>query len=172
MSDRTRREQDLPQRSLGKQRQTPFSYDRSLLEAVPFTSGRAHREQSCWVSLACLRFTTLCPVTGQPDWAELAINYLPRERLVESKSLKEYLGSFRMHGDFHEDVCRLICDDLVELLAPRYLELCGHFDSRGSIAIWPYVQYADPDDADAQALLRHRRDGYAPGRWAPPRDLR
>ena len=115
----------------------------------------------------CPEYTALCPVTGQPDWADIYLNYIPDRRLVESKSLKEYLGSFRMHGDFHEDVCRIICDDLVALLAPRYLEIIGHFDSRGSIAIWPFVQYARPDDAIAQRLLADRMTNYAPGKYAP-----
>lgn len=159
----SRRPEDLPQASLGRRRETPFTYAPELLEAVPLADRGA--DDHCWVSLDCLRFTSLCPVTGQPDWAELAINYLPAGQLVESKSLKEYLNSFRMHGDFHEDVVRIICRDLVACLAPRYIEVQGCFDSRGSIAIWPFVQWARPDDGDAQAILQHRRRDYSPGRW-------
>ena len=164
-SSQTRREQDLPRASLGTRRETPFTYSPELLEAIPYDAG-GHGSGS-WVSLAALRFTSLCPVTGQPDWAEVTINFLPAAHLVESKSLKEYLGSFRMHGDFHEDVVRLICDDLAACIAPRYLEVLGHFDSRGSIAIWPYAQYAAAADEDAQALKRHRFLNYRPGGWAP-----
>jgi len=166
--DRLRGEDELPNASLGKRREPVFCYQPELLEAVPFgTSGRDFGEQSSWVSLNCLRFTALCPVTGQPDWGELAINYLPAEQLVESKSLKEYLGSFRMHGAFHEDVCRIVCDDLTRLLQPRYCEVAGCFDSRGSIAIWPYVQWAQPGDREAAAILEHRRRDYRPGAWSP-----
>lgn len=173
MSDerRLRRDDELPHATLGRRRETPFTYDPALLEAVPL--GGTTAAASSWVSLACLRFTSLCPVTGQPDWGELTVSYLPRAHLVESKSLKEYLQSFRMHGGFHEDVCRTVCDDLVRVLAPRYCEVVGRFDSRGSIAIWPYVQWADPADEEARAILEHRRREYAPGRWghdrSPPR---
>jgi 7-cyano-7-deazaguanine reductase len=152
----------LPRATLGRRRRTPFTYTPSLLEAVPFSLRRPFPGQTSWVANRCERFTSLCPVTGQPDWASLDILYIPAERLVESKSLKEYLGSFRMHGDFHEDVCRIICDDLVRLLSPRYCEVLGRFDSRGSIAIWPYVQYAAPGDAEMEALRQARRCAWRP----------
>jgi 7-cyano-7-deazaguanine reductase len=157
----------LPSATLGKRRATPFTYDAGLLEAIPLKLSREFVTDRMWVSNNCLRFTSLCPVTGQPDWADIHLSYIPAEHLVESKSLKEYLNSFRMHGDFHEDVCRVICDDLAKLLAPRYLEVIGHFDTRGSIAIWPYVQYARPGDEFAQKLLEHRLFAYAPGKYAP-----
>jgi len=159
----------LPKATLGKRRATPFTYAPKLLEAVPLIERRELTGQTAWVSNLCLRFTSLCPVTGQPDWAEIHLNYIPDGHLVESKSLKEYLGSFRMHGDFHEDVCRTICADLVALMAPRYVEVIGHFDSRGSIAIWPYVQWARAEDVEAAEILRHRRLNYRPGAWAPIR---
>lgn len=162
----TRGDTNLPQATLGKTRETPFTYSPDLLEAVPLVE-RDLPGQTSWVSLCALRFTSLCPVTGQPDWAEITLNYLPNGTIVESKSLKEYLTSFRMHGDFHEDVCRVICRDLTDLIKPRYCEVIGHFDSRGSIAIWPYVQWADASDAAAQDLLARRQADYAPGRWAP-----
>lgn len=169
MSASLRPQSDLPTASLGTRRETPFTYTPGLLEAVSFGSGRACPDQAAWVCLGCLRFSSLCPVTGQPDWAELAINYIPDARVVESKSLKEYLGSFRMHGDFHEDLCRVICDDLVQLLAPRYCEVEGLFDSRGSIAIWPYIQWARPEDAEAQEVLQSRRLQHRPGACAAER---
>ncbi len=155
----------LPSASLGKRRETPFTYAPDLLEAIPRADRHGSAELYRWVTLACLRFTALCPVTGQPDWAALTINYIPGDHLIESKSLKEYLGSFRMHGGFHEDVCELIVADLVACIAPRYCELVGRFDSRGSIAIWPFVQHARADDATAQELLATRRANYAPGRY-------
>ncbi len=166
-TSRIRRAAALPKAALGRRRETPYTYDASLLEAVPFDAGGRNFDDRAWVSLNCLRFTSLCPVTGQPDWADMYINYVPDARLVESKSLKEYLYSFRMHGDFHEDVCRVICDDLAQLLEPRYLEILGHFDSRGSIAIWPYVQHARAGDADAERIRDHRFLHYHPGRYAP-----
>jgi 7-cyano-7-deazaguanine reductase len=168
MSDQPiRRGAQLPRATLGRKRPLRYTYSPRLLEAVPYALKRRFAGQAVWVSNLCLRFTSLCPVTGQPDWADLHLNYIPSERLVESKSLKEYLHSFRMHGDFHEDVCRVICDDLVKLLSPRYLEVIGHFDSRGSIAIWPYVQHASRGDAEAEAILAHRRLHYFPGAYAP-----
>ena len=160
-----RKDSELPRDSLGKRRDTPYTYAPELLEAIPISEAARNAEQSSWVSLHCLRFTSLCPVTGQPDWAELTINYIPDQQLLESKALKEYLNSFRMHGDFHEDVCRIINNDLVQCCAPRYLEVLGHFDSRGSIAIWPYVQWAKPDDERMQDLLHERLIGYQPGAY-------
>lgn len=171
----TRADAELPQASLGKRRETPFTYTPGLLEAIPFATSTDSTDlgmASTWVSLGCLRFTSLCPVTGQPDWADITINYLPDGHLVESKSLKEYLNSFRMHGDFHEDVCRIMVRDLVGCIHPRYIEVLGQFDSRGSIAIWPYAQYAQPEDSEAQSILHHRRLNYAPGSWsAAPRAM-
>ncbi len=152
----------LPHASLGKRRATPFTYTPKLLEAVPFTLDRRFAGQTTWVANRCERFTSLCPVTGQPDWASLDILYIPGTHLVESKSLKEYLASFRMHGDFHEDVCRIICDDLTRLIKPRYAEVLGRFDSRGSIAIWPYVQFAAAGDAEAERIRDQRRVAWRP----------
>jgi 7-cyano-7-deazaguanine reductase len=163
----TRQAQQLPRATLGKRRATPFTYSPHLLEAIPFAPASGTAPVSIWVSNNCLRFTSLCPVTGQPDWADIYVNYIPARHLVESKSLKEYLNSFRMHGDFHEDVCRIMCADLSALMKPRYLEIIGQFDSRGSIAIWPYVQYADANDADMQRLKLERLTHYAPGKYIP-----
>ncbi|MBA3846954.1 MAG: preQ(1) synthase [Planctomycetes bacterium] len=162
---RGRTGRDLPTATLGTRRKVPYTYEPALLEAIPLGQ-RDIAVDHAWVSFNALRFTSLCPVTGHPDWADLFINYIPDASLVESKSFKEYLTSFRMHGDFHEDVCRTICDDLVRCMRPRYCEVIGHFDSRGSIAIWPYVQYAKPGDAHAQAVRQHRLLDYAPGKWA------
>ncbi|NET72901.1 MAG: preQ(1) synthase [Sphaerospermopsis sp. SIO1G2] len=162
----TRSDDALPTASLGKRRDTPFTYAPDLLEAIPFKRQDGLTTKT-WVTLGCLRFTSLCPVTGQPDWAEICINYLPHEHLIESKSLKEYLNSFRMHGDFHEDCCRIICNDISSLIKPKYFEVCGHFDSRGSIAIWPYCQYADQDDPSMVALAEQRFIQYRPGGYGP-----
>jgi 7-cyano-7-deazaguanine reductase len=156
----------LPTTTLGTRRATPFTYSPELLEAIPIEP-RANGDQPMWVTKNCLRFSSLCPVTGQPDWAELCLNFVPAKHLVESKSLKEYLNSFRNHGDFHEDCIRIICNDLAALLRPRYLEVMGHFDSRGSIAIWPYVQHADARDAWAKRLRDQRFAAYRPGGYGP-----
>jgi 7-cyano-7-deazaguanine reductase len=168
--DQLRQGKSLPRATLGKRRRQPFAYTPTLLEAVPLSVGRRFTCDHLWVTLDCLRFTSLCPVTGQPDWAELTVNYIPAAHLVESKSLKEYLTSFRMHGDFHEDVCRIVCDDLVRCIAPRYLEVVGTFDHRGSIAILPFTQYARATDEHAQRVLDHRLRDYSPGRYATPRN--
>lgn len=85
-------------------------------------------------------FTSLCPKTGQPDYAKLEIIYVPRYKMIESKSLKLYLFSFRNHGEFHEDVCSHIADDLFNLLNPFYLRVYGDFASRGGLSIKPVVE--------------------------------
>jgi len=159
----TRKGKALPAATLGRKRTQRYTYDRSLLEGVPLVR---RGPDPMWVSLCCLRFTSLCPVTSQPDWADITVTYVPDGQIVESKSLKEYLGSFRMHGDFHEDVIGIIRDDLVALLNPRYLEVVGIFDSRGSIAIWPYAQYARAGDAAMLSVRDQRFAGYVPGRYA------
>ncbi len=156
----------LPQATLGTRRATPFVYTPSLLEAVAIEQ-RTAGATPMWVTNNCLRFTSLCPVTGQPDWAELCLSYIPDQHLVESKSLKEYLGSFRNHGDFHEDCIRIICNDVAALIRPRYLEVIGHFDSRGSIAIWPYVQFIRAHDRWAKTLGSQRFASYRPGGYGP-----
>ena len=101
----------------------------------------------------CPEFTSLCPKTGQPDFARIIINYIPREDMVESKSLKLYLFSFRNHGDFHEDCVNIIMKDLVRLMNPRYLEVIGIFTPRGGISIYPFANYGD--DAH-QEMVRGR----------------
>ena len=166
---RSRPDNDLPSATLGKRRDTPFTYAPELLEAVtlpeldpPMPAGTF---PAPWVALDCERFTSLCPVTGQPDWATIKIAFIPNKHLVESKSLKEYLNSFRMHGDFHEDVCRIILRDIIQCAQPRYAEVYGDFDSRGSIAIWPFAQWAQPGDDEATELLHHRRKTFSPTGW-------
>jgi 7-cyano-7-deazaguanine reductase len=101
----------------------------------------AHEDTNCFIKFNCPEFTSLCPITGQPDFATLYINYIPNKKLVESKSLKLYLFSYRNHGDFHEDCVITIKNDLVNLLEPNYLEVWGKFLPRGGISIDPYVNY-------------------------------
>lgn len=118
-------------------------YEQDYNPAVLETFVNKHPEQDYIVSFDCPEFTSLCPKTGQPDFAKIIINYIPRERMVESKSLKLYLFSFRNHGDFHEDCVNMIKNDLVKLMNPKYLEVIGIFNPRGGISIYPFASYAD-----------------------------
>ncbi len=102
-----------------------------------------HQDNDYWVTFNCPpEFTSLCPITGQPDFATIHINYIPDVKMVESKSLKLYLFSFRNHGAFHEDCVNIIMKDLVSLMDPRYIEVIGVFTPRGGgISIYPYCNY-------------------------------
>ncbi|HIT85101.1 MAG TPA: NADPH-dependent 7-cyano-7-deazaguanine reductase QueF [Candidatus Ornithomonoglobus intestinigallinarum] len=100
-----------------------------------------HPDNDYMVTFNCPEFTSLCPITGQPDFAKIIINYIPDKRMVESKSLKLYLFSFRNSGDFHEDCINIIMKDLVKLMDPKYLEVRGIFTPRGGIAIYPFANY-------------------------------
>ncbi|MCM1337058.1 MAG: preQ(1) synthase [Candidatus Amulumruptor caecigallinarius] len=117
----------------------PTDYCPTLLQT--FTN--LHPEHDYVVSLDCPEFTSLCPKTGQPDFARIIINYIPDLKMVESKSLKLYLFSFRNHGDFHEDCVNIILHDLRELMQPRYIEVLGLFTPRGGISIHPFANWAD-----------------------------
>ena len=121
----------------GARRTAPRDYDPSILECF----SNRHPELDSMVTLRCPEFTTLCPITGQPDFGELVVRYIPAAKLVESKSLKLYLFSFRNHGDFHEDVCAVVLKDLRALLSPKYIEVRGRFRPRGGIAIHPFVAW-------------------------------
>ena len=110
-----------------------------------------HPDNEYLVTFHCPEFTTLCPLTGQPDYATIVISYIPREKMVESKSLKLYLFSFRNHGDFHEDCVNIIMKDLVRLMDPKYLEVTGLFTPRGGIRIYPFANYADADHQELKA---------------------
>jgi len=123
-----------------------FSYDPSLLEVFE----NQHPETDYWVKFNCPEFTTLCPITGQPDFATLYISYIPDRKMVESKSLKLYLFSFRNHGGFHEDCVNKVKKDLVQLMEPRYPEVWGKFTPRGGISIDPYCNYGKPATKFAQ----------------------
>ena len=112
-------------------------YDPELLESFD----NQHPGNDYFVKFNCPEFTSLCPITGQPDFGRITISYIPNERLVESKSLKLYLFSFRNHGDFHEDVVNVIMKDLIRLLDPKYIEVQGCFFPRGGISIDPYANH-------------------------------
>lgn len=128
----------------------PTDYNPSLLECFP----NKHEGREYVVRFDCPEFTTLCPKTGQPDFGHLYINYIPGARMVESKSLKLYLFSFRNHGDFHEDVVNIILNDLWDLMEPKYIEVIGKFMPRGGISINPF---ANRSDAEHTALAEQRR---------------
>lgn len=114
-----------------------------------------HPDREYVVTFDCPEFTTLCPKTGQPDFGHLFISYIPSEKMVESKSLKLYLFSFRNHGDFHEDCVNIILNDLWNLMHPKYIEVKGIFMPRGGISIFPF---ACKGDADHQELEKKRRN--------------
>jgi 7-cyano-7-deazaguanine reductase len=116
---------------LGRHAALPASPDEARLERV----GNPHQDTDYCARFTVPEFTSLCPVTGQPDFAHLVIDYLPDAWLVESKSLKLYLGAFRNHGAFHEDCTVRIGKDLVALLAPRWLRIGGYWFPRGGIPI-------------------------------------
>jgi len=103
-----------------------------------------HVENDYFVKFNCPEFTSLCPLTNQPDFAKIYISYIPDVKMVESKSLKLYLFSFRNHGDFHEDCINIIMKDLIKLMDPRYIEVWGKFTPRGGISIDPYTNYGKP----------------------------
>lgn len=140
--------------ALGKTARVPSEYDPGVLEAF----GNRHPGRDYWVTFTAPEFTTLCPKTGQPDFATLTIRYIPSKKLVESKSLKLYLFGFRNHGDFHEDVVNVIYDDLFRLLKPRYMEVCGRFAPRGGISIDPFVNGGT--GAKYRALAAKRFDAW------------
>lgn len=119
----------------------PTEYTPSVLE----TFKNDHPEREYFVNFHCPEFTTLCPMTNQPDFATIFISYVPQVEMVESKSLKLYLFSFRNHGSFHEDCINIILNDLIALMDPIYIEVRGEFTPRGGISIHPYANYGKPE---------------------------
>ena len=138
MSQENRKNESL--QALGHDVIVGTDYNPAVLE----TFENMHPEHDYWVKFNCPEFTTLCPITGQPDFAEIRIMYIPAKRMVESKSLKLYLFSFRNHGDFHEDCVNIIMKDLIRLMDPKYIEVLGLFLPRGGISIYPYANYGRP----------------------------
>ena len=159
---KTSRTEELKNFKLGET-QTDYSsdYNPRLLEAFQ----NKNPGKIAWTSFICTEFTSLCPKTGQPDFAKIFINYIADKEMIESKSLKLYLFSFRNHGDFHEDCVQTICDDIVNLIKPLYIEVVGEFTPRGGIAIYPYASAADKG-ARFQKLRDERLMNYAPGKYS------
>lgn len=141
--------------TLGQKTAYKSDYAPEVLESF----ANRHPGNDYLVRFNCPEFTSLCPITGQPDFAEIRISYIPGERMVESKSLKLYLFSFRNHGDFHEDCVNVIMKDLIRLMDPKYIEVTGLFTPRGGISIYPYANYGRPGtkfaDMAAERLLHH-----------------
>ncbi|GAB6012207.1 preQ(1) synthase [Viscerimonas tarda] len=129
--------------ALGNKTEYKDNYAPEVLEAFI----NKHPGNDYWVTFNCPEFTSLCPITGQPDFATIHINYLPGAKMVESKSLKLYLFSFRNHGAFHEDCVNIIMKDLIKLMEPKYIEVIGLFTPRGGISIYPFCNYGRPGTA-------------------------
>lgn len=125
---------------LGNKTNYPTDYAPEVLESFI----NKHPGNDYFVKFNCPEFTSLCPMTGQPDFATIYISYVPDMKLVESKSLKLYLFSFRNHGDFHEDCVNIIMKDLIKLMKPKYIEVWGKFTPRGGLSIDPYANYGKP----------------------------
>ncbi|MCR8643233.1 preQ(1) synthase [Paenibacillus sp. N1-5-1-14] len=141
---------------LGNQNtQYTYEYDPNILET--FVNKKQDRDY--FVKFNCPEFTSLCPMTGQPDFATIYISYVPDVNMVESKSLKLYLFSYRNHGDFHETCVNTIMDDLIAAMEPKYIEVWGKFTPRGGISIDPYCNYGKPgtawEDVARQRLFNH-----------------
>lgn len=125
---------------LGASGSLPASPEEALLERV----ANPQPNTAYLARFTCPEFTSLCPVTGQPDFAHLVIDYVPENWIVESKSLKLYLGSFRNHGAFHEDCTVGIGKRLEELLSPNWLRIGGYWYPRGGMPIDVFYQSGPP----------------------------
>lgn len=134
-----RSKEEVKDLSLLGNQQVSYSsnYNPDILE----TFDNKHPNHDYFVKFNCHEFTSLCPITGQPDFATITISYVPDIKMVESKSLKLYLFSFRNHGDFHEDCINIIMEDLIKVMNPKYIEVWGKFTPRGGISIDPYCNY-------------------------------
>ena len=136
---------------LGRPATIAASPDEAALETV----ANPHAGDAYLVRLTAPEFTTLCPVTGQPDFAHLVLDYVPRRRLVESKSFKLYLASFRNHGTFHEDATLAVAKKVRAAARPRWLRIAGYWYPRGGIPIDVFWQSGEPPA----------------GLWLPPQDV-
>ena len=125
---------------LGKDARLPQSPDEARLDPVP----NPHPDVDYLARFVAPEFTSICPVTGQPDFAHLVIDYCPDQHLVESKSLKLLLGSYRNHGAFHEDCTIDIAKRIVAAVSPRWLRISGYWYPRGGIPIDVFYQTGEP----------------------------
>jgi 7-cyano-7-deazaguanine reductase len=135
--------------SLGSNK-TKYSYDKpdakllERFESPAFERMAGPAGPGMRINISAPEFTSLCPVTGQPDFAEIIISYVPQKWCVESKSLKLYLMGFRQHGSFHEAITHEIACALIEFLDPLALIVEGRFTPRGGVKFWPKVEYIKP----------------------------
>lgn len=136
---------------LGSSSTLPESPAKAVLETVP----NPHPDTAYCVRFTCPEFTSLCPITGQPDFAHIMLDYVPGDVLIESKSLKLFMGAFRNHGAFHEDCTVYIAKRLVQTLQPKWLRIGGYWYPRGGIPIDIFYQ-------TGEAL---------PGVWVPAQDV-
>ena len=130
-----------------------YDYNPDVLE----TFVNKHPENNYVVTFDAYEFTSLCPKTGQPDLAKVVISYIPNKQMVESKSLKLYLFSFRNHGDFHEDCMNIVMKDLIEIMDPKYIEVKGIFAPRGGISIYPFCNWANPNFPEFAEVAASRK---------------
>jgi 7-cyano-7-deazaguanine reductase len=124
---------------LGQAVNAPKTPDEAVLERVP----KPFSDYDYAVRLVCPEFTSLCPITGQPDFAHIVIDYVPGDWLVESKSLKLFFQSFRNHGAFHEACTVMIGDWLLKTIAPKWIRVCGYWYPRGGIPIDVFFQHGE-----------------------------
>jgi 7-cyano-7-deazaguanine reductase len=134
--------EDTALTQLGRPARLPASPEQAVIEKV----ANPHRDAAYLVRFTCSEFTSICPVTGQPDFAHLVIDYVPEAWLVESKSLKLFLGAFRNHGAFHETCTLLIAKRLVDAIAPRWLRIGGYWYPRGGMPIDVFYQTGAPPE--------------------------
>ena len=136
---------------LGNKTDYPTQYAPEVLEAFD----NKHPDIDYFVKFNCPEFTSLCPITSQPDFATIYISYIPDKKLVESKSLKLYLFSYRNKGEFHENCVNTIMKDLIALMDPKYIEVWGKFMPRGGLSIDPYCNYGKKG-TKYEAMAEHR----------------
>ncbi|MBR4483506.1 MAG: NADPH-dependent 7-cyano-7-deazaguanine reductase QueF [Paludibacteraceae bacterium] len=136
---------------LGNKTDYPTQYAPEVLEAFD----NKHPDVDYFVKFNCPEFTSLCPITSQPDFATIYISYIPDKKLVESKSLKLYLFSYRSKGEFHENCVNTIMKDLIALMDPKYIEVWGKFMPRGGLSIDPYCNYGKKG-TKYEAMAEHR----------------
>jgi 7-cyano-7-deazaguanine reductase len=136
---------------LGHTARFPEHPSSTILETFP----NEHARRDYWITFECREFTSMCPVTGQPDFAELHIRYVPDEKCIETKSLKFYLASFRNTRSFNEAIVNRILDDIVAACQPRRAIVHGKFAPRGGIGVIVDAEYPYDDAARSQAAKRN-----------------
>lgn len=130
-------------KQLGNKVEVPSSPEEARLETIP----NARKGTHYIIRFTCPEFTSLCPITNQPDFAHIVLEYVPHKWLVESKSLKLYLGSFRNHGAFHEDCTMQIAETIIEKIKPVWLRIGGYWYPRGGIPIDIFYQTNEPPES-------------------------